>query len=425
MTRSMATSARSRRLRVGRVVTVVFSLLALGLVAADFPHRFALLRAYCLTLCEASRLPPSEAPTLARLGLSLDAYAVYTMALYLLLTAACWAVAALLLWRKSDEGTALLAVTGLVAFGASTGLTLDTVLPPWRPVFILLLLTAYVALVYLFFLFPDGHFVPRWIRWVFAPWVLWLGAGVARVAVWGGDLPPVFWALMTLLTLGVFTSGGLAQIYRFARVSNPVQRQQTKWVVAGFVLVVVIEVVWTAYTDLLLPALGRPQPTGVVYEMASSAVDVASLLLLPATLGIAIFRYRLWAIDVLIRRTLIYSLITLLLALAYFGSVLVLQTAFGAVSGQAQSTLVTVLSTLVIAALFVPVRGRVQAGIDRRFYRRRYDAARTLAAFGATLRDSVDLDALNEQLLATVDETMQPATVGLWLRPAESQSARN
>ena len=410
------TAARPGWVRVGRAAALIYAGLALGLVAADFPHRFAELRTYCLTLCEAGRLPPTEAASLARLGLSLDAYAIYTLGLYLLLAVVCWAVAALLLWRKSGEGAALLAAIALLALGASNGLTLNTVLPVWQPVFVILLLTGYFALTYLFFLFPDGRFVPRWIRWVFAPWVLWLVGGLARVVIAGGNLPPLFWAVLTLLTLAVFAAGGLAQIYRFARVSGPVQRQQTKWVVTGFALVVIIEVVWAAYTDLVLPALGQPAPSGVVYEMSSSLVDVLSLLLVPSSLGIAIFRYRLWDIDLLIRRTLIYSLSTVLLALAYFGSVLVLQTAFGLLTGQTQSTLVTVLSTLVIAALFVPVRARVQAGIDRRFYRRKYDAARTLAVFGASLRDEVEIEALQERLLGVVDETMQPDGITLWLK---------
>src|SRR5205085_9309540 len=131
-------------------------------------------------------------------------------------------------------------------------------------------------------------------------------------------------------------------------------------------------------------------------------------------IAIAISRHQLFDIDVIIRRTLIYSVLTALLALAYFGSVLVLQSTFSALAGQRDSALVTVLSTLIIAALFVPLRRRVQAVIDQRFYRRKYDAARTLAAFGAHLRDSVDLEALSEELLATVDEAMQPESLSLW-----------
>jgi len=204
----------------------VVALLAVGLVAADFPYRFDQLRTYCLTVCEAGRLPRGEAPVLARLGLSLDAYAVYTMALYLALTAACWVVAGLLMWRRSGEPlrVAVLAAVALTALGASSGLTLNTVLLLWRPVFVVLLVAGFFSMVYLFYLFPDGHFVPRWTRWTIVPWVLWLGGGLVVLVLTRQDLPPWFYAGLTLLTVGLFAAGGLAQLYRFARVSNPTQR---------------------------------------------------------------------------------------------------------------------------------------------------------------------------------------------------------
>jgi uncharacterized membrane protein YedE/YeeE len=129
----------------------------------------------------------------------------------------------------------------------------------------------------------------------------------------------------------------------------------------------------------------------------------------------AILRARLWDIDLLIRRTLVYAALTGLLALAYFGSVLVLEGLVRALTGQSQSQVVTVVSTLAIAALFVPLRRRVQAFIDRRFYRSKYDAARTLAAFSNTVRDEVELGRLTERLTEVVDETLQPESVGLWL----------
>ncbi len=141
-------------------------------------------------------------------------------------------------------------------------------------------------------------------------------------------------------------------------------------------------------------------------------------LLIPLSIGLSILRYRLFDIDILIRRTLQYSLLSGLIALTYFGLIIVLQSAFTALTGQAQNDFVTVASTLAIAALFLPLRRRVQDFIDRRFYRKKYDAAKTLAAFAATCRDETDLDKLTASLIAVVQETMQPENVTLWLKPS-------
>jgi hypothetical protein len=181
-----------------------------------------------------------------------------------------------------------------------------------------------------------------------------------------------------------------------------VERQQIKWLLSAssfFLLAFAASAIFrTTYSEA----------TGILFDIA--------VLTIPIAIGIAIVRYRLWDIDVIIRRTLVYALLTALLALAYFGSVLLLQGTFSVLTGQRQSTLVTVFSTLVIAALFVPLRWRVQAVIDRRLFRRKYDAAHTLAAFGASLRDETNLDELAIHLAYVVDETMQPKHLRLWLK---------
>jgi len=193
-----------------------------------------------------------------------------------------------------------------------------------------------------------------------------------------------------------------------------VQRQQTKLVL----YVLALMAIDIAVVETLAFHPPRPDQLGFDLIVASGQLYLFSLLfaLIPAAIGLAILRYRLWDIDVVIRRTLVYSILTGLLALTYFGGVVLLQNVFRAFTGQEQNSLAAVLSTLAIAALFVPLRSGVQRAIDRRFFRRKYDAARALGAFAANARDETDLESLSAHLVRVVDDTMQPAQVSLWLR---------
>ena len=141
---------------------------------------------------------------------------------------------------------------------------------------------------------------------------------------------------------------------------------------------------------------------------------------LPISIGFAILRYRLWDIDVLIRKTLTYAIVAALLAAVYFGSVILLQRVFATLSGQ-QSEIITVFSTLAIAALFVPLRNRIQGIIDRRFYRKKYDAQAVLQQFSVTVRDEMDLEKLTRSLMSVVNETMQPRSTSIWLKNLDNQ----
>jgi hypothetical protein len=190
---------------------------------------------------------------------------------------------------------------------------------------------------------------------------------------------------------------------RFRRARGD-ERQQVKWFASAAALTLVWIIVFGQSTLRGLPEV---------------IVALSSLLVIPSipiATGIAILRYRLYDIDVIINRTLVYGSLTAMLAALYLGSVVVLQYIFRALTGQG-STFAVVASTLVIAALFNPLRRRIQSFIDRRFYRRKYDARKTLESFSAKLRDKTDLDPLSDELVRVVRQTMQPAHVSLWLHP--------
>ena len=207
---------------------------------------------------------------------------------------------------------------------------------------------------------------------------------------------------------------GASSMLARLRYAGRIERQQIKWfayatavAISGVILkntvYPAVSVTWVWWVGLVLTTVG----------VVSS----------PIAMGIAIFRYRLYQIDLLINRTLVYGSLTAVLAGVYLGGVVLLQYAFRALTGEG-TQLAVVASTLIIAALFIPLRRRIQSFIDRRFYRRKYDARKTLEAFSAKLRNQTDLDALSEDLVGVVGETMQPAHVSLWLRPAMGQKGK-
>jgi hypothetical protein len=222
-----------------------------------------------------------------------------------------------------------------------------------------------------------------------------------------------------LVVVGEFSTVAAAQLYRYRRVSSPRERQQTKWVIFGLAVPITVYLLLTVL-GLFFPLLPQRSP---LYLLASNEAAFTLPLFLPLSFGFAMLRYRLWEIDLIINRTLVYGLLTVTLTGVYVGLVIGLQALLRGLISQENSVAI-VISTLAIAALFQPLRRHIQRIIDRRFYRRKYDAAKTVAAFSATLRQEVDLDQLREHLLAVVQETMQPAHVSLWLRPPPPAETR-
>jgi hypothetical protein len=273
--------------------------------------------------------------------------------------------------------------------------------------------TSTAVFVLLPFIFPDGRYIPGWTRWVAPPLVILTGFAQFLPSL-GIPLDDRLYAtaLMGAFLLW-FLAGGYAAIYRYRLVSNPIERQQTKWVMAGILGTFILFIPFTIISIYFPPSNPSPERLAFVY-LIYIPMGLLSYLFIPASIGIAILRYRLWDIDLLIRRTLVYSTLTLLLALVYFGSITLLQSLFSAFSGQ-QSTAALVLSTLGIAALFNPLRRRIQDTIDRRFYRRKYDAEQALGKFASVARSEVDLARLNDTLIQISLETLQPEKVSLAL----------
>ena len=404
--RPMDTLLRRHGRRLIRLGLGTLILLILGGFIASLPRRY---EQHATLTDPVIADPEAVRASLTRLGLSLADYAAVTLAFEVVVAVIFGAVALIIFWRRSGEPMALFVALFLVAFGTQTPVSAMGAAHPGHPLWdALTLLTPLLGwglLMPFLFLFPDGRLVPRW------GWLL-LIAWAVELVCWSlprtSPFHPNNWPFLLILigVVGMVAGGVAAQIYRYRRHSTPIQRQQTKWVVIG-VLALLLVATGTESSRLIEP--------GLAYLLAEGPFELLPFVFLPLTIGIAVLRYRLYDVDLLINRTLVYGTLTGLLLAVYLGSVVLLQAGFRAVTSQ-ESALAVVISTLVSAVLFQPLRSRLQAFIDRRFYRRKYDAARTLAAFSAHLREEVDLTTLTDELVRVVEETMQPAHVSLWLR---------
>ncbi len=415
------TRLHGRWLVAARVAWVLIALLTLSILIVGLPAYLSFLHTACRSVAACAvngALTPEDMRTLHRLGISLDIY-VAGMTILNAISSLVWtAVGWLIFWRKSNERMALLVALFLVTFSQVLGIGdgLAFVFPAWFvPVKFVRVIGDTLIILFLF-LFPNGQFVPRWTRWL-ALLSIVLGT-LSDLTPPGSPFNSSGLSGAILLLLIAFAL--LAQIYRYRRVSTPVQRQQTKWVVFGITVTIIgFLILFVPY--LIFPVLSQP---GSGFDIYVSPGVIIIMLSIPVSIGIAILRSRLWDIDIIINRTLVYGTLTVSLALVYVGLIIGLQSLLGTIIRQSNNDIAIVVSTLAIAALFQPLRRRIQNIIDRRFYRRKYDAQKTLAAFSATLRNEVDLATLSEHLVAVVEETMQPAHVSLWLCSTQSSKQR-
>jgi hypothetical protein len=402
-------------------------MLTVAVMVASVPPLFERFSSVCTDgtdVClQNSEVPASALGGLRDAGISLGAYAAFTVGVEILCKVVWISVAALLFVFRSRDRMALLVSFFLLTFGTATLLTNGTDAlaaenPAWWVIARGLQITGEVFSVLFLLTFPDGRFVPRWTPIVAIVFLLFqipgdlfprempIGTGFLNEAVNTAGAFVFFGSVATMLA---------SQVYRYRRVSGPEQRRQTRWAVFGTTLAIATLI--GAYGSIFL-LTGDPENSAFLVLVVGSLIPLV-MLLIPLSVFVAVFRSGLFDIDLVINRALVYGTLTASLAFVYLGAVAGLQRLVAPLAGESNQ-LVIVASTLLIAALFNPLRRRIQHVIDRRFFRKKYDAAKTLDTFSAKLRNETNLDSLSDELVGVVRETMQPEHASLWLRRPEN-----
>jgi hypothetical protein len=422
---SYPATMHGRSLFLARVAWVVVAGTALAIVVFSIPSSYEYYSSVCTTaseMCyewavgEVGQITPEGVRALQDAGLSVRFYAISNVVIDKVFQLVWFAVGALIFWRRSDDRMALLTSLVLVTFGPITvdptaANSLVSSQPAWWLPVRSVEIVGDVCSTLFFFLFPGGRFAPRWTRWLAVAFIAF-DLSTNLFAVVYSSLP-ILEAVSYLVFLGMVVTVVWYQVYRYRNVSSLAQRQQTRWVVFGTALGIAGTAPFRLPVDLSL--VGGDMPLTLLLLEAGFSL---SFMLVPSSIGVAVLRSRLFDVDALINRTLVYAVLTATLVGAYLGGIVLLQRVFAGLTGREELPQIAIVaSTLAIAALFDPLRRRIQSFIDRRFYRRKYDARKTLDGFSAKLRNETDLDALSEDLVAAVRETVQPTRVSLWLRP--------
>jgi signal transduction histidine kinase len=401
---------QGRWLLLARGIWIVLVALTLAIFFASLPVFLAQLQTPCAgTPCAYDQFSPAQVGALKRIGLSLGDYALYTVALTLASVVLCLVISILIIWRRSDDRMALLVALMLVTFGPIIATSSVPVGPsPWQVPNECLTFLALALLAIVFLLFPSGQFVPSWTRWLFVVFL----AGLIPTAFLAPVMPKTLVdELGYLVSLAETVALTFIQLYRYRRVSSPMQRQQTKWVVFGFAVPAIIY--GSEYVlDLIFPVVASPDS---LYMPASAAVNAFLPLFIPLSFGFAMLRYRLWEIDVLINRTLVYGTLTAIVVGVYVLVVSILSTllhTFG-------NFLISLLATGLVAVLFQPLRARLQRGVNRLMYGERDDPYAVLSRMGSRLEATLAPEAILPTIVETVAQALKLPSVAIALKQGD------
>jgi signal transduction histidine kinase len=389
-----------------RITWVVLTLLALGLYVASLPsYSAALQRGNALP--GGPQLAPGDLHTLQRLGLSLDSYAWFVIGVNTIILLGYVLVGVVLFWRASSDRVAWLASLSLVLFPIYLSVPIGVPPPTWTVPTESLELLGIVCLGLFFYVFPSGRFVPRWTRWLLPVWI----AYHTYDAFFPGTPLSKSWP-NAVFGLCLFVSQVAAQIYRYRRVSTPVERQQTKWVIFGIALA------FGSYATSFLLFIVLPRSFFSLSPLAHVLGLLAGTLmtlLFPLALGMAILRYRLWEIDLLINRALVYGMLTA----SVVGCYILVVGYLGALFRTGSNLAIALLATGLVAVLFQPLRGWLQRGVNRLMYGQRDEPYAVIARLGRRLESTLAPEAMLSAIVETVAQALKLPYAALTLKQGE------
>ncbi len=413
-----------------RFVWISLALIALTMFFVGMPQRLDPQSALCAppeTPCQRHLLSAIEVALLPQIGLTLETYNLFVVVTQYALMPLLWlAMSALIFWRKSDDWLGVITAWFMIGFPFAifTGGVVTS-----NPVLIIfggILRWFNGILPTLFFFFPNGRFVPRWTRWVVVGFAISHTLNfIWQLQILLTNSPiPTGPNIFSMIYFGVFLFSVGCQIYRYWRVSTTDERRQTKWIFVSILTLPGLDLLLRVIMEAVFPQWHQPGLAHIIYNLIADPLLAAGFWIVPIAFAIAVLRYRLYAIDLVIRRTVIYGGIVGGLALIYFGGIALLQFLSQVITGP-QSDLVIILITLLIVVLFNPVRRRLQTWLDRAFYREKVDFREALTAFTREVRTIIDLQELLRTLVNRTTDLLHitHGAVFLWTDQATPQLA--